>query len=165
MFLNNGDENYTSGVVSRRKFPTAGGISVEAWGRAPFSGREFETWMMAFSRMSPLDGASADWDRENSEAGPASINLIGADQVMMVGPTPLQPPMPAHTDEWRLYTLQISPAGLVTILIDGEVYFRWRSTDPPQAGDSVHVALFGRSLDAEILHGPVTVYEGLRYER
>ncbi len=165
VFLNNGDENYTSGVVSRRKFPTAGGISVEAWGRAPFSGREFEAWIMAFIRTSPLDDPSAVWDRKNSDAGTASIGLFGADQAMTVGPTPLQPPMPAHTDVWRLYTLQIAPSGLVTVLIDGAVYFRWWSTDPPQAGDSVHVALFGRSLDAEILHGPVTVYEGLRYER
>ncbi|GMR13060.1 MAG: hypothetical protein BMS9Abin29_1259 [Gemmatimonadota bacterium] len=164
VFLNNGDENYTSGVVSRRKFPTAAGISVDAWGQAPFSGRVFEAWMMAFSRTNPLDDGSADWDHENPSQGPASIRLVGAEEEMWVGPAPHAPPMPTETGEWRLYTLQLDASGLVTVLIDGEVYFRWRSTDPPQPGDSVYVALFGSSLNAEILHGPVTVYEGLRYE-
>ena len=121
--------------------------------------------MVAFSRTSPLDDASADWDHETPVWGPASIGLNGTEEAMSVGSALVIPPMPTHTYEWRLYTLQLAPSGLVTILIDGEVYFRWRLTDPPQAGDSVHVALFGASLDAEILHGPVTVYEGLRYER
>jgi len=167
VFLNNGDENYTSGVVSRRKFPTAGGISVDVWGRAPFSGRVFEAWMMAFSRTSPLDRGPTDSDRENPVLGPAFVMLIGTEEEMILGPVPHAPPIPipTQTGEWRLYTLQLDASGLVTILIDGEVYYRWRSTDPSQAGDSVYVALFGASLNAEILHGPVTVYEGLRYAR
>ncbi|MCL7926140.1 MAG: hypothetical protein M8841_00005, partial [marine benthic group bacterium] len=45
-FLNRGDRNHMSGVLTRDRFPTAGGITVESWGRVPTTDEHFQTWQL-----------------------------------------------------------------------------------------------------------------------
>lgn len=93
-----------------------------------------------------------------------AISLEGNFTAMQVwGAGAWTPPLPSARETWRLFTLQIEPPDRGTLLIDGEVYFRWKFSRSVTPSDSVYVSLWGRSLNSKILHGPVRVYRGLRY--
>jgi hypothetical protein len=60
--------------------------------------------------------------------------------------------------------LQLDSTGLLTVMIDGEPEWRGRSSYDFALPDSAYLVLLGRSLDTEVMVGPVTVYRGARYE-
>lgn len=160
VFINNGDDSYTSGVVSLRSFSAASGLTIEAWGRAPFTGEHWEAWQLILRI-----------DKNNVEHDPFAfrlldLNLNGHDQTALLGGTGIPPfsvPFPASPEDWRLYALQVEPNGTVSVLYDGVL--QWREPDliPAEYLDELYVGIGGGSYGAEIMHGPVRIYEGLRY--
>lgn len=141
------------------------GVSLEVWGRAPFSGRHFEAWNLELVREPIRESAQLPdpWNAQAPEMAMLWMSLDGQESLLGVSALRHPVPMPDDVGAWHRYVIQVAPNGLTTLLVDGRVHVRWQMTQPIEAGDSVQIALFGASLDNEILHGPVTVYEGLRY--
>ena len=165
MFRNEGDENNGSGAFTTRRFPTAGGVSVESWARVPLTGGHFQTWELELVQRAQRDPDTAEL---RPGGGTVKIQLIseGANAgatSYLITETRNQPlPEPAGIDEWRLHTLQLHLDGVIEWIIDGRRHATIRSHRP--VPDSVHVAIGGRTVDTEIAHGTVRVWQGLRYE-
>lgn len=163
VLVSNGDESFTSGVASRRAFAPDQGLTLEAWGRMPFSGQLYQAFGLGLSTETPND--SADWVHEpvlqyivdglRHGVGPVSSVFLGS--------RVFRPPAPPEPDRWCLYAFQLARDGTVSIIIDGRLH--WRSPEPfPMEGlGPLHVVLGYRSYGAEIAHGPLRVYYGSRY--
>ncbi len=163
VFVSNGDQNWPSGVVSRHAFPLGEGLTLESWGRAPFSGRIYEGLMLSLSSRLPPEEGHEQW----TPGRPIKFEINGPRRdVHLYVDTDVTDafdlPFPADPAGWHRYALQIESDGRLAYVFDGVVL--WRSplsvVDP---GMEVHVAVFGSSLETEILHGPVSVYGGVRY--
>lgn len=160
VFINNGDPSYTSGVVSRRSFSAESGLTIEAWGKAPFTGEHWESWQLIIRI-----------DQEGVGHDPFAfrlldLNLNGHDQTARLGGTAIlgiSVPFPATPEDWRLYALQVEPSGAVSVLYDGVL--QWRELDliPTEYLNELYIGIGGAANSAEIMHGPLRVYEGLRY--
>jgi Tol biopolymer transport system component len=163
VFLNNGDDHYTSGVVSRRSFDLRNGLTVEVWGKTPFSGSQWETFMVDLFWTTPVDDGT-DW-RTAATQRLLTLDASGArDSIVLHGQgTASRIAFPADPSDWHLYGLQVDPGGRVRFVTDGEL--RWTSPWTLRIGaeSAVHIGLRGSSLGAEIAHGTVRVYEGERY--
>ena len=167
VFVNNGDRSYSSGAASRRSFALADGLTVEVWGRMPFSGRLYENFYLDLL-VGPLPPDSTDWA---SRYGSAMILRFGVDGYNGTATllwrrrdsweTARYPPEP---DSWHRYSLQIEPDGTVSLLYDGELKLRSAHRLPFDSITGVHVGLAGRSYETEIMHGPLAVYRGSKYE-
>ena len=163
-FLNRGDRNHTSGALTRDRFPTAGGITVESWGRVPTTDEHFQTWLLDVAGDPMLQPNTGERLRQ---AQPGRLMLVSS--VSKGGPTAflealdlsLPVPEPARIAEWRLHTLQLHPDGTVEWIVDGRRHATATSGTPPP--DSVHVAIGGHSQGTAIEHGAVRVWRGLRY--
>jgi hypothetical protein len=163
-FRNEGDANAESGAATTRRFSTAAGITVEAWGRVPLTGAHFQTWSLDLSGSTTRNPRTGERSMENrvarviliSEGGarPSTAYLMGSIEEVPV-------PEPDRIGEWRLHTLQVHPDGVIEWIIDGRRHASI-STDQ-QVPDSVQVAIGGRTVDTDVEHGPVRVWEGLRY--
>jgi DNA-binding SARP family transcriptional activator len=164
VFRNEGDENNGSGAFTTRRFPTAGGLSVEAWGRVPLTGGHFQTWELELVQRAERDPDTAEL---SPGGGTVKIQLIsgGANAgatSYLITETRNQPlPEPARIGEWRLHTLQLHPDGMVEWVMDGRRYASIHSHRP--VPDSVHVAIGGRTVGTDIEHGTVRVWQGPRY--
>lgn len=159
-FVNNGDSHYASGAVTRSAFPLQEGLTLEVWGQAPLRGRIYESLGLGLVRSAPSDTLPAVWltleDPSvllSGERGDVLANyaLGGA------GGTPA----PADPRSWHRYALQWEGDGTMSLFVDGRLIWRKPVTAPP--ADSMHVVLFGSSLDTEMKHGPVRVWAGRRY--
>jgi hypothetical protein len=73
-------------------------------------------------------------------------------------------PYPAEPESWHRYALQIEPDGRVSLLYDGELKLRSAHRLPVDSISEVHIGLAGASYNTEIMHGPVAVYRGTKYE-
>ncbi len=163
VFLNNGDDHYTSGVVSRRSFGLIKGLSVEVWGKAPFSGSQWETFMVDLFWTTPVDDGT-DW-RTAATQRLLTLDASGVrDSIVVHGQgTASRIAFPVDPSDWHLYALQIDSGGRVRFITDGQL--RWTSPWTLKIGaeSAVHIGLRGSSLGAEIAHGTVRVYSGERY--
>jgi hypothetical protein len=163
-FRNEGDANAESGAFTSRRFPTATGITVEAWGRVPLTGAHFQTWNLDLSGSTLRNPETGErslqhrvgWIRLLSEGGarPSTAYLLGPIDEVPV-------PEPDRIDDWRLHTLQLHPDGTVEWIIDGLRHASIRSDQP--VPDSVHVAIGGRTVATDVEHGTLRVWRGLRY--
>lgn len=167
VFLNNGDGTFASGALTREAYRLAGGLTVEAWGRLPFTDNHWESFSIdLFSE--PPPGDSLDWRDGMGVSRFAALEIHGHDGVVRVwgqfdkisentGFFPTKP------DNWCLYALQIETDGRVSLVQDG--LLRWRSTWrlPLDSVPQVHVGLGLASKDTEIMHGKLRIYSGAKY--
>lgn len=167
VFVNNGDANYHSGVFSRQPLDFSDGLTVEWWAAQPLNGRHFRNLQVSLARRPRVatDGeisaqGTIAWYRTNSYYQHAEIWAGDGESVNDLRAIPL----PEAVEEWHRYVLQMDRTGLVTVTVDGEPEWRGRSTYDFTPPDSAHLVLLGRSLDTEVMVGPVTVYRGARYE-
>ena len=163
-FLNNGDENYKSGVFTRRELPLEDGLSVAWWARLPFAGRNYQNLLV---------GLTTGTEPRPGHGGPphpdvllfAASALPARHHVSTHHPTSRDAgvPLPADPEAWHRYGLELRPDGSVLYLVDGRL--RWRS--PPgfvdRVPDRARLEVAGGSLRARILAGPVTVWRGQRW--
>jgi DNA-binding SARP family transcriptional activator len=167
IFVSNGDRSYTSGAVSRRSFPLADGLTVEVWGRMPFSGRPYENFYLVLLG-DPLPPDSTDWASRYGDATIVHFHVSGRERVAGFWSPGVyrngKAPYPPEPDRWHLYALQIETDGTVSLLYDGELKLRCAYKLPVDSIAVVHVGLAGRSYNTEIMHGPVAVYRGIKYE-
>jgi DNA-binding SARP family transcriptional activator len=162
-FESRGDANGESGVVTRRRFSLETGLTVETWGRVPLTGAMFQTFTVGL--------ASDTADHPGTMTAPLAD--VAAIHLMSAGPEAsetaflssaeirLALPEPERIDSWRRHALQFHPDGALEWLIDGRRFASARVALP--IPDSAHVLLGGRSAGTRIEHGPVRVWEGLRY--
>jgi DNA-binding SARP family transcriptional activator len=168
IFVSNGDQSYTSGAVSRRSFPLAAGLTVEVWGRMPFSGRHYEDLKLDLL-VDPLPSDSTDWASRHTQAtilrfAVAGYRLSAGLQRPKVSGSLETAPYPAEPEGWHRYALQIEPDGRVSLLYDGALKLHSAQRLPVDSITQVHIGLAGASYNTEIMHGPVAVYRGTKYE-
>jgi DNA-binding SARP family transcriptional activator len=164
VFHNNGDQNYSSGVISRSAFALTEGLTLEVWGQAPFTGQHFEALGIGLTTDVPSGTDVSTWTPSNSMGAerPEILALIdGESQVVRLDSENI--PIPSDPGRWHRYGIQVSPGGDVVFLIDGQAQYRYTIDLPEDVNLQLHVVLFGSSLDNDILHGPVRLYEGERY--
>lgn len=158
--MSNGDRNFNSGAVTREPFSLATGLTVEVWGRMPFDGRHYQGWTVELVPDIP-DADSTDW---RDPVRLLNLALAGSEDRVTLGviqEAPVYLPPPTDTESWHLYALQVDQRGTVSLVIDKKLY--WQSRQPIDTDRDVHVDLAGRSIGAEIMHGPVRVYRGVKY--
>lgn len=161
-FLNRGDENYHSGAVGRPALRSGDGLTLEGWGRAPFSRPRFQALFAGLVRTVPPAG------HETWTAPDAVLEILAGsgrpDSLRIgIGGVARSIPAPDSLDAWRRYAVQVDTAGRVSVLVDGRMHWRSPVTVDPADLDGIHPAVYGRSRDARILHGPVRAWEGVRY--
>ncbi|MEQ9398136.1 MAG: BTAD domain-containing putative transcriptional regulator [Longimicrobiales bacterium] len=149
--LNNGDSNYASGVLSGATFPLDQGLSVRVRAFLPFDGREHQEWGLGLVAADRIDGFRAD-PHPSLDVTVVARGVTGAWDGTM-GHRPLTSRSPG----WRTITLQVDSAGVVALLDGQDVVARSRRSLAP---GPYRVVLYGRSVDAEVLHGRVEVFEG-----
>lgn len=162
VFEARGDQNYASGVLSTRAYSTVDGLTVEFWSRAVLSQPLFQSWALGFTQerfaKMPADRFSA----MDGSARVAFVNrhprtlLAGIDQQYLI-------PLPDSTNRWRRYALQVTPEGEQRLFVDGLIHVRAPAPADWVAGDSARVILSGQGINAEIVQGPLTIYEGELY--
>lgn len=165
-FVNNGDENFDSGVVSRRRFDLSRGLTIEFPASLPFSGRRYESLMVGLTTEVPRSVKPRVTLAGSPLADLALVKLARVDarsRLWIRDLGHLLLPQTAEPGAWHRYALQLEPDGTVSWVVDGRI--RWRSDGPVLADrpDSARVVLGGRSLHADLLMGPVTVRRGVRW--
>jgi WD40 repeat protein len=163
-FLNRGDRNHTSGALTRDRFPTVGGITVESWGRVPTTEEHFQTWQLDVAgdpMLQPETGERTRQDQTGRLTLVSSVSKGGPTALLGAHELEVPVPEPSRVGEWRLHALQLHPDGTVEWIVDGRRHAVATSGTPPP--DSVHVAIGGHSQGTVIEHGTVRVWRGLRY--
>ncbi|MGD8869186.1 MAG: BTAD domain-containing putative transcriptional regulator [Gemmatimonadales bacterium] len=168
VFVSNGDGAFTSGAVTREAYPLAGGLTVEVWGRLPFTGNHWEDFSIGlFSRLPP--GDSLDWRDGMGLARVAGFQVHGHDRVVRVvlGSTnrvvQTTGYFPTNPDRWSLYALQVETDGALSIVQDGRLCWRSAELLPLDSVPRAHVGLGYASRDTEIMHGELRIYLGTKY--
>ena len=156
-----GDEHFDSGLVRRDALDLSGGKTISFWARARFTRSLYQSFKLSVTEDFPPAGEPA-W-----KVGPSVVSLAvsssGPPLTVRVGGERAGLPLGVDPAEWHRYTLQFGPDGAVWMLVDGRLL--WRSTrrlDLASLSD-VHLALYGRSHETEVLFGPVTMYDGARF--
>jgi len=160
VFVSNGDATYASLAATRRRYGTGKGLTIEAWGRMPFSGRHFEGYDLSLLRR-PAKGrlAAPSLDirlRYYVHGKTETAFLAGGGRVISL-------PYPDNPDAWHLYALQVEADGTVCVIIDGQLVWQEPHLLPPDEARGSTVAIGDRSLGVEIQHGPLRIYEGAKY--
>lgn len=159
-----GDGTFVSGVLSRARWPAAGGVGVEFVVRTPVLR---DTWqrlhlaLVAEPRVSigGVQTASAcGWRypaREEHDAFRRASVVPGTDTTLLIGP-----PGAVGDRQWHRVQLQWLPDGSCAAAVDGRVVARGRAQAAPQA--PVAVAIEGQSVATMILVRSVRVWQGTR---
>ncbi len=157
--VSNGDQNFSSGLISRRAFDLRDGITVELEAYAELSGLHFQGLELHL-----LSGRDTPGDERVFVHQIAGFKLNGRDRAIhLLGPgQAVWRDIDFPTTTWRNYTLQIDATGLTVVLVDGRAILT-RRLDPATLPPAAYIAVGGRSLNGDIRHGAVTVYEGVRY--
>lgn len=163
-FVSNGDENYDSGAVTRRRFDLSSGLTVEFRARLPFSGRRYETLHLGLVEGAPVSGephVTLEGSRLE-DLTVVKLSRVDAEPRIWVRGAGHERLPPLETPgAWHRYALQVEADGTVSWAVDGRI--RWRSPEPLMADrpDYARVAVGGRSLHADLLVGPITVRRGV----
>jgi len=162
-FRSRGDASGESGAVSRRRFSLARGLTVAAWGRVPLTGAMYQTFTVGLTRDTTDDPGAGHGPMPDVAAIRLMSRGLGAAETTFLegGTRRIGVPEPPGIGEWRRHLLQLHPDATLEWLIDGRRFASARLDGP--LPDSVHVVLGGRSVGTEIEHGPVRVWEGIRY--
>lgn len=161
-FLNRGDENYHSGVVSRRPLRAGRGLTVEFWGRSPLTAPLFQGLMVGFVPEPPRRGLEV-WGASDAVVEVSSGAEVPDSLGVRLEGRLQRVPAPDSLAAWHRYTLQVGTDGRVSLLVDGRMHWRSAGTVEPGRLEGTHLGLYGRSKGTRILHGPVRVWEGVRY--
>jgi DNA-binding SARP family transcriptional activator len=164
-FVNNGDANYGSGVVSRDGLRLEGGRTVEFRASLPFTGRHYQSVEVGLSPSTPENGVEA-WSGPDGRR--ISVKFSGRPGGARAGiSTPegrWRVPLPSAPEAWHRYALQIEADGRISYVVDGRLM--WRSPEPAVGrllGRQVHLLVAGRSLHTEMKVGEVSVWRAERY--
>jgi hypothetical protein len=166
-FVNNGDDYLESGAVTRTRFPTARGLTVE------FSTRGLESWRL--HNQLTLEMVDLDFDslmvrtggiyRTGRDYTVAAFGLIGG----LNGDVPQirfgrlrLSSWPAVANEWHRIAVQLRPDGHLELYFNGRFLADSRSVQDP-SGRTIRVILGNRSRGATLVHDNVVVYQGLKY--
>ncbi|MFQ5691195.1 MAG: BTAD domain-containing putative transcriptional regulator [Gemmatimonadota bacterium] len=161
IFVNNGDQNYVSGVASRRSFALGGGLTVEWWARLPFTGEFFQN--LALHLLAGPADPSAQTPYENSVLRLGAVGHDGT-WTLIARPRLVSFPLGESPEEWHRYALQVEPDGTVDVFRDDRLLHRARSfLAPAERPRRVFLGLGGNSLGAEVQLGTLRVYEGTKY--
>ncbi len=159
-FVSNGDQNYLSGAISQESFNAASGLTIEVEGHLPFTGNSFEGWVLGVAEESPA------W----TVAGPrmlATLSFIGPNHSGVLHGSDGESvdwPMAFDAESWHRYALQVEPDGTTIALMDGAIIGRGPAVvGVPLPPERLMVVLAGSSLDVQIKHGRVQVFEGRKY--
>jgi hypothetical protein len=163
-FLNNGDYNHGSGVVSIPKFDaSAHGLTVQAEGWIPLTYEHWQHWQVGLvAGETPYFG-----DREFHEF--TAVVAIDGDTPLYGHPRwvcrgtgggvmegPWEP-----VEEWVRFSLQVRPDGRIECLQDGRMLGSVQL--PPSVPlDSLAIVLRGHTVGTNIYHGRIVVTRGLR---
>ena len=163
-FLNDGDANYDSGVLTRRALSLSRGLTLEWWASLPMTGHLYQTFRIGLSTsplpipddLHPPDMDVLDFSADARPAVTYVQSQRGSGKRVLLS-------LPARRAAWHRYVLELRPDGSVLYLVDGRL--RWRSApgfvDP--LPKEARIRLSGRSLGARILAGPLRVWQGLRW--
>jgi hypothetical protein len=114
--------------------------------------------VIAFSNETPTDQGADQW--RAPYLATVEVGSVGTRISSLRNPGP-RLPNPASIGESTSYMLQLEPDGRASFFIDGRLYSRSQVAPPPER---LHVAIGGASINAEVAHGRVRVFEGLRYK-
>jgi len=167
-FQANGDDSWSSGVVSHRSFSARRGLTVEFWGRGEFH-TPWPTWQWLnvgltdaepteFLGESPVPPIQFYIALETEPEGRANLSIGG----MQSPEIPLEEIMD-DTSGWHHFALQIFPHGRKEVWLDGEL-LRAEDNTPPLPPD-LRLVVYGRATDGPVIHDDVKVYEGIVYGR
>ncbi|MCG8468743.1 MAG: hypothetical protein MJB57_11135, partial [Gemmatimonadetes bacterium] len=171
MFFSNGDQNYTSGVFSRRAFDWSRGLTIETYGRTPFDGSPYQNWRVAFG-LPANDTATiretAAWIAPVQFLSDGLINrlvLRGVEFVAGRQERRLIASVAPNGSSWHKVTLQLDANGTASVFVDGTLVVRAQEFVTTTAlPPTLHVWLGGSSVGTRIAFGPVQVYERALYE-
>ncbi|MFQ5890228.1 MAG: hypothetical protein ACE5JR_09260 [Gemmatimonadota bacterium] len=164
VFLNNGDYNHGSGVVSRREFePWPDGLTLEAEAWFHFRGQHWQIWSLALFPDLPSPVPA------EKRLGPISISVTGHEPTRSRPSWSCAPrgaqgewePQAVNRRWWQI-ALQVRPDGYGECWMDGELLESGRIPSQAQ-GRPLSIRLRGQSVGTEIYHGRVVVTRGLRY--
>jgi DNA-binding SARP family transcriptional activator len=161
-FLNNGDYNHGSGVLSRARFEVGTeGLTLEAEGRLAFTGGHWQIWQAGLSDPPPeaemQEYAPGNYRLDFSGASPTERNHgwtcgQGSAEWRSEGKAP----------PWHRFTIQVRPDGVAECYVDGRALFR--DTIPVVGRHSpLVIMLRGHSVSAKLYHGRLVLTRGLRY--
>jgi hypothetical protein len=159
--VNNGDDKFSSGVVSVEGFDWTVGLTVEVWGRGDF---EHPTWpsFQAFAvglRYAPQEATTQDISLPTAakitvgrdhESGPATFDFR---EFTSERPEEWSPA------EWHHYAVQFYPTGTCEAWIDGTLLARAQCQRPPTT--RLWVVLDGRMTHSPVVHDAVRVSSGI----
>jgi hypothetical protein len=165
VFVNNGDAFFTSGAITVPQFRTEKGIAVSVAGRMTFTGRLHQAFTLALYDREFADSSIAAGDAsplvELRIAGPSGTSPLQTTVVTPVRQDVI--PAPDGVVSWRQYTLQVQPDGTIEVLVDGRMHWRSSYVLPLRRSPRVRVVLGEQSLDTDVAHGTVRIYEAPRY--
>jgi hypothetical protein len=167
---NNGDDKYPSGVVTVGRYATGHGLAIQWLQRTPLTG---DFWQEIWVNVTDLelqdfrqgDGTPFDHERSIANVSTPILNY--------------QPPIPQASigcrrhgkwfsfedafsrTEWHSVELQIYPSGGCDLRVDGALVGRIVPAEPVALPDSVRIVFGGRSHNADILIGELSVWEGI----
>lgn len=164
-FVNNGDANYSSGVVSRPEFDLEGARTVEFRAALPFTRRHYQGVVVGLAARGP-ETAGESWARADAEKIALRFggNPRGAHAAVTAPEGRWRVPLPSEAGDWHRYALQVDDDGRVAYVVDGRLL--WRSPTPvvgPLRGRRLRLLLGGRSLHTELMVGEIRVWRGVRF--
>lgn len=163
-FLNNGDNAFESGALTRTAFRADQGLGFEGWISVPVRRPKWQTMRIRLAQVNRVmrngvdaSGCGFTFPRDEGEQ---QMNLItvstNTDAALLKAPPTLS--------DGRRHTLriQIFPDMTCGVAIDGTPI--WRSRVPLSADSPFRVLLFGRTVGAKLLVGPFQVWQGVRID-
>ena len=161
VFVNNGDLHHASGALSREWFSTVNGVTVEAWGLVPVTGRQHQVFSLYIETG---DGPPPMPRPFEGEVMNLAVSGESGAILFAQGVRGVEVGRSGEPSKWHLYALQWSPGGMIDVLVDGDPVWRGRNLmDADAMPDSIRIGVGSRSLGGEVLHGTLRVYEGLKY--
>jgi hypothetical protein len=160
-FQANGDDDWYSGVVSRRTFSIRRGLTLEFWGRGRFDTPWLSwQWLVAGLTGEPLGGFIGDGPHP---AVPVSVSIQSGTRGRPPQITSRGRDTPASIliDDlagWHRFTIQVFPQGDLELWIDGRFASREPAAPLPE---EVRIMLAGRATHGPVIHDNITVYEGI----
>lgn len=161
-FLNNGDYAFDSGALTRVGFAVHLGLGFETTLTIPIRRPKWQTVRFKFGRLQSVlrDGVEVHGCTFSYPLGE------GVDQMGLLGLTAL-PDANAQMERRDLadgrahrLRIQIFPDRTCGIAIDGRSI--WHSTRPMDGEFPYRLAMFGRTVGAQLLVGPIEIWEGVK---
>jgi hypothetical protein len=162
-FLNNGDYNHGSGVVSRARFEVGTeGLTLEAEGRLGFTGGHWQIWQMGLVDPPPEIGMRTEYNAGNHRLAIYGASPTERNHRWSCGSGGAAWRAEGDASPWHRFTIQVRPDGIAECYLDGRVLYR-DSILVAGRHDPLVIALGGHSVNAKLYHGRLVLTRGLRY--